>query len=153
MARVAPLEQRRRADVARSTSGWLAAALSMSISMSLVASCGDTGFYFSASVQPGNGQIVAVDGQTDFASYLWWQHFDNYEHGGQVARLSVEAWVLGAPFVVDTIGPGYCRELCAADWCQAGLVAEETVRIVVNSSLIITGTCIDFDGIRYDISN
>ena len=148
MSRALAFRQPASADGLRRVTGWLVAALSVP----LVASCGETGFYFSASVQPGGGQTVAVDGQTGFASYLWWQHFDSYEQGGQVGRLTVEAWAQDVPIVIDTIGPGYCRELCATDWCQAGLVAEETVRVVVNSPLLITGGCVDYDGNRYDIS-
>jgi hypothetical protein len=109
-------------------------------------SCTDGGFYFSVSAQPSDGQTVAINGEQSFQSYLWWQHFATYEDGLNAAQLPVELFSNGVPILIDTIGPGYCAALCTADFCRAGLIAEETVRLTIDSTIRIAGACTDFDG-------
>lgn len=115
-------------------------------------SCTDGGFYFSIAAQPSGGQTVAINGEQSFQAYLWWQHFATYEDGLNAAHIPVELFSNGVPILIDTIGPGYCAELCTAEFCRAGLIAEETVRLTIGSPIQVSGACTDFDGKVFTIA-
>jgi hypothetical protein len=117
-------------------------------------SCGESGFTFSATISPSSDLAVSIDGRTSFSTLLWWQNFQSYEDAGKANRIVVQAFSeAGSVFTIDTIGPGYCKDLCPTDLCQAGLLTSETVRVTASAPLQVSGTCIDFDGGSYDIAS